>query len=122
MSGRALNKFTKPKWKRYGLSRHPFIIGTNSCAVVVEDCVSACKVSLAGYTGVALLGTKLLHEHVQCLSKYDSVVFALDPDAFGIAYDMARKLRLTSNNVRVVNLSADPKYFTPEQLQTLIGK
>ena len=60
--------------------------------VVVEDCPSACSVSDVT-TGVALMGTTLLDEHVDIVKKYKKVFVALDKDATSKAYIMMRKLR-----------------------------
>ena len=82
----------KPKWYRYGNSKHPFICGRGSGAIfVVEDCASACAVSNI-VTGVALLGTNLLSEHVDLLKTYKKVNIALDKDATDKALDMVRTL------------------------------
>ncbi len=80
-----------PKWYRYGDSKRPFTCGVYTCAIVVEDCASACAVSNTA-TGVALLGTNLLSEHVDVLKQYDRVFVALDKDATDKAITMVRAL------------------------------
>ncbi len=80
-----------PKWYRYGDSKRPFTCGVHTCAIVVEDCASACAVSNTA-TGVALLGTNLLSEHVDVLKQYDRVFVALDKDATDKAITMVRAL------------------------------
>jgi len=91
-AGRALDG-RGPKWYRYGSSGSPFVCGENrSVAVVVEDCVSACAVHNLHATGVALLGTNLLTEHIEVLKQYDRVFVALDKDATDKAITMVRKL------------------------------
>jgi hypothetical protein len=81
-----------PKWYRYGSSKHPFVCGNgNACAIVVEDCSSACSASNI-CTAVALLGTNLLSEHVDVLKQYDRVFVALDKDATDKAITMVRAL------------------------------
>ena len=38
-TGRSLNG-RKPKWRRYGNSRYPFLCGDKLCGIIVEDCPS----------------------------------------------------------------------------------
>ena len=90
-AGRALDG-RGPKWYRYGSSRSPFVSGTSSSvACVVEDCASACSVCSV-VSGVALLGTNLLTEHIEVLKQYDRVFVALDKDATDKAITMVRTL------------------------------
>ena len=63
--GRALAEDIVPKWYKYNSCHLPFVAGTNKyIGVVVEDCVSACKVALANLTGIAIMGTSLKEEYV----------------------------------------------------------
>ena len=89
-AGRSIDGRT-PKWYRYGASKRPFICGVHTCAILVEDCASACSVS-NNATGIALLGTNLLAEHVDILKQYDRVFVALDKDATDKAISMVRAL------------------------------
>ena len=89
-AGRALNDRT-PKWYRYASSKHPFVCGGVSTAILVEDCASACACHEVG-SGVALLGTNLLTEHIEVLKQYDRVFVALDKDATDKAITMVRTL------------------------------
>jgi len=90
-AGRSLDDRT-PKWYRYGSSKCPFISGTDlRVACIVEDCASACSVS-GVVTGVAILGTNLLTEHIETLRKFQQVYVALDKDATDKAIDMVRTL------------------------------
>ena len=90
-TGRSLNG-RKPKWRRYGNSRYPYICGRGDIAFVVEDCPSACSMASIGQ-GVALMGTTLLDSHIDIIKKYKKVFVALDKDATSKAYIMMRKLR-----------------------------
>jgi len=89
-AGRSIDGRT-PKWYRYSDSKHPFVCGTGTCAVLVEDCASSCAVSNVS-VGVALLGTNLLTEHIDILKQYDRVFVALDKDATDKAITMVRTL------------------------------
>ena len=89
-AGRSIDGRT-PKWYRYSDSKHPFICGSGTTAVLLEDCASACSVS-ESTVGVALLGTNLLSEHIDVLKQYDRVFVALDKDATDKAITMVRAL------------------------------
>ena len=80
-----------PKWYRYGNAGKPFSCGSSDISLVVEDCASACAVSNL-VTGVALLGTNLLDEHIDFLSNYQKIFVALDKDATDKALDMVKIL------------------------------
>ena len=90
-AGRSLDG-RNPKWYRYGTSQHPFICGYHGAVVIVEDCASACAISNI-VTGVALLGTNLLPQHLDVLRGYSNIFVALDKDATDKAIDMVRTLR-----------------------------
>ena len=90
-AGRSLDD-RSPKWYRYGSSGNAFLCWNgNSAAVLVEDCSSACSVSNI-CTGLALLGTNLLSQHIETLQKFQTVYVALDKDATDKAIDMVRTL------------------------------
>ena len=107
-----------PKWYRYGDSKRPFACGTDTCAVVVEDCASACAVS-NNSTGVALLGTNLLAEHIEVLKQYDRVFIALDKDATDKAIGMVRTLH-THVPTRLMVLRTDLKNMQRDELDDFI--
>ncbi len=90
-TGRSLTN-RKPKWRRYGNSKYPYICGRGTIAFVVEDCPSACSVAHFS-TGVALMGTSLLDEHIKNIKQFKKVYVALDKDATSKAILMVRKLR-----------------------------
>tara|TARA_R100001440_G_scaffold24942_4_gene40475 strand:- start:7748 stop:8572 length:825 start_codon:yes stop_codon:yes gene_type:complete len=80
-----------PKWYRYNSSKYPFVCGSHTAGIVVEDCASACTCSSVA-AGVALLGTNLLTEHIEVLKQYERVFVALDKDATDKAITMVRTL------------------------------
>ena len=116
-----------PKWKRYGKSKVPFVSGVynsltnerNDTCVVVEDCISACVVSEYGMAGVALLGTSLLHEHKEFLSRYKKVIVALDPDALKKNLQIAKELRGWVDKVKVLRITDDLKYRNETDINNL---
>ena len=109
-TGRTLNKVVTPKWKRYGGSGLPFIVGTGSVAVVVEDAISASVCASEGYVGVALLGTSLMESHANALNAYDKVIVALDPDASMKSLQHVKELRRHIKKAVALKLEDDIKY------------
>jgi len=117
--GRALKYGVK--WYRYDNSHIPFIIGDNKdLAVVVEDCTSACVVSHEA-TGIALLGTNLLTEHLHYVKPYKNIVVALDRDATDKAIDIQRKIAIHVDKCRVMILERDLKYENKETIKEMFG-
>ena len=109
----------KPKWLRYGNSKHPFVCGTSDNCFVVEDCPSACSVSNL-VTGLALMGTSLLDSHIQVIRNYKKIFVALDKDATRKAVDIVRHL---SNYVptKLVVLKKDLKNMEKEERDDFIN-
>jgi hypothetical protein len=126
-TGRALGKKI-PKWKRYGKNPLPYAYGYGKTGVVVEDCVSAAIVGATNvsgcseggvYVGVAVLGTSLSEAHKQYLSQFSTVIIALDPDALPKTLQFAKELRSHVDNVKVLRLTDDLKYYNPTDIQNL---
>lgn len=117
-TGRALTK-RLPKWRRYGSSSLPYTCGQGDVAVVVEDCVSASVVGSEKFVGVALLGTTLLDEHKQYLTRFSAAIVALDPDALPKTLSIAKQLRGHIEDVRVLRLEQDLKYRNPTDVEKL---
>ena len=108
-----------PKWKRYGNTGLPFTFGCGKVAVVVEDCISASVIGSDVYVGVAVLGTSLSELHKQYLSQFSTAIIALDPDAIPKTMLFARELRPHVDNVKVLKLKDDLKYFNEEDIMNL---
>jgi len=111
--GRALNSKQQPKWYRYDNAAHPFIIGSGTTGVVVEDATSATTVA-PFCTGIALLGTSLLDSYMDILKQYETLVVALDPDAYAKSFDIQKTLSVYTN-CRIALIRDDLKYFNKEQ-------
>jgi len=112
-TGRSLNG-RAPKWYRYNDSKYPFTCGSAPSAILVEDCASACSVSNLA-VGVALMGTNILPDHIETLTKFQRVYVALDKDATDKAVDMVRVLnnhvptRLMILNTDLKNMDRDER-------------
>ena len=84
----------------------------------MEDCASACSVFDNG-TGIALLGTNLLSQHIDVLKQYDRVFVALDKDATDKAIGMVRTLH-THVPTRLMVLRTDLKNMERTQRHEFI--
>ena len=111
--GRLING-TGPKWFRYANSKQPFVCGEHSSAVLVEDCASACSCSNIT-TGVALMGTHLLQDHIDVLRRYEKVIVALDKDATDKAIEIVRVLTQEGISAKLAVLKNDLKNMEREE-------
>ena len=120
--GRALS-YNTVKWLRYSGKADYYLSGVSkSCAIVVEDVISAITVSNTfNVTGVAILGTSLNLEHKKLLSTYDTVLVALDPDASNKTLQYTIDLRNYVNSVKAVSLLDDIKYKKDTDVETIRG-
>ena len=107
----------KPKWKRYASSKLPFITNNkNDTCVIVEDCASACAVTISSMCGVALMGTNLLKEHIpHIVDKFKLAIVALDKDASKKSLDIAKELSVHIQT-QVKFLDKDIKTWTKEKI------
>ena len=120
-TGRSLGK-RFPKWNRYGKSSLPYVCGSGTVAVVVEDCVSAAVVGDYGsFVGVAILGTSLQDSHKKYLSQFSTAIVALDPDALPKTLQFASELRGYVNDVKVLRLEDDIKYKRQQDIDKLMS-
>ena len=116
--GRALGDI-KPKWYRYGHSKHPFICGdSRGHGFIVEDCASACAVSDI-VSGIALMGTSLLDEHIDVIKNFKKVYVALDKDATKKSIDIVRRL-VSYVDTKLVVLKQDLKDMRREDRNEFI--
>jgi hypothetical protein len=120
--------------KRYTNSTHPNYNNSSSVliyntknsriAVVCEDAISAMKVCLAGFAGVALCGTNLTQDDAHKLSMlYDKVVVWLDndkPEVNAKATENVSRLRLYNDCVSKTMLATDPKHYTLEDIRGIV--
>ena len=109
--GRTLRE-SPMKWKRYGRASRAFVCGHSDHAVVVEDAISASVIPTITpkLTGVALLGTSLLSEHIEQLRKFNTVTVALDPDARDKTVSITRQLQSSGLAASAMSLRDDIKY------------
>jgi hypothetical protein len=116
--GRLLGDYG-PKWFRYGSSGRSFLLKGGGTCVVVEDVLSACVVNQAGYSAMALLGTHLKELDLRELICYDTILVALDPDAYSKGIAMATRLSAYAD-ARSVRIPNDLKYFKPDEVEEIL--
>lgn len=114
--GRSLTN-SKPKWKRYASSRVPFVTANDSnYLVIVEDCASACALTLANVHGMALMGTNLLTDYLKYIKHYKLVTVALDKDASKKAMKIVHELSIHVRT-KLVLLDRDIKRWSEEEIK-----
>jgi len=91
--------------------------------VLVEDYISALKLSQFGYAVVCLFGTKIGDKDAQRIRRspldFDEVLVWLDADAVNESYEMVKRYGV-SLNMRVIQTPSDPKDLSREVIQELI--
>ena len=112
-----------PKYVTYGakdmLSMFPGPAKSNTVSVV-EDVISAIKVSRVQDT-IALLGSYLSLKTANRLARsYDHLVIWLDPDKYKEAVEAQERLSPIFKSVRVIYTEKDPKEYNHEQIQNFI--
>ena len=113
--GRSLTN-SKPKWKRYASSRVPFVTKNQSDnLVIVEDCASACALTISGVRGMALMGTNLLTEYLKYCKGYKQVTMALDKDASKKAMKLVHELSIHVRT-KLKLIDKDIKTWTKEKI------
>ena len=113
--GRSLTN-SKPKWKRYASSRVPFVTKNQSDnLVIVEDCASACALTISGVRGMALMGTNLLTEYLKYCKGYKQVTMALDKDASKKAMKLVHELSIHVRT-KLKLIDKDIKTWTTEKI------
>lgn len=107
-----------PKWLSYGDTSGGLHIGKGDNAVLVEDAASACAVArVAGFTGIAMLGTYMTSYIKKTLQLYKQLYIILDNDASNKALSLTRQLR---KHVRLRVTTKDPKELTVTEIVELL--
>lgn len=93
-------------------------------AVLVEDMLSAIKVGMAGYAGVALFGSYVKVTTLNNVTaKFDSVTVWLDPDKLAYAAQTVKRFSSLGYNVfAVLTADKDPKDYSSEEIKSFVNK
>ena len=83
--------------------------------MIVEDPISAIRISQLGFHSIALLTTYLPYELYSPLNTWD-VILWLDDDAFDKSCKYFASLNSNGVRAQVVHTKDDPKKLSPEQI------
>ena len=126
--GHVTRTFTKPKrCMTYKATAQPWLDwwldDEATATIVVEDCLSACRLNGLGYNAVALLGTSMTAEQAKEIrEQWPALVYlALDRDAFVKAQKLAKRFRHILNLLPIC-LSEDVKNMkSDDDIRALFG-
>jgi hypothetical protein len=97
--------------------------GAKTC-VLCEDPISAIKLDMAGYAGVALMGTDISSEDILKLSYlYDRLVVWLDNDSDPIkekAEAIYRRALMFISNTNIIRALEDPKKYSLDAIRSYL--
>jgi hypothetical protein len=126
---RSIGYSTGPKYIGVASKKHFFGRCTYSTRyiILVEDAISAIRLSAAGYHCVALRGTKLSETMLQELCGFwegTHIVTWLDDDAAGHqgVIDILHKLNWCNLKFTNILTEKDPKWYTDNELKAILEK
>lgn len=117
----------QPKWLHVKSSKSNvlFDVGnkTSPYLVIVEDMLSAISIKRSGYRAFALLGCQMQDNMFAELQRQckSTIVVWLDRDKACNSFKLSKRLKVLGYQSKVVVTDLDPKEYTPEQIQALIG-
>jgi len=114
----------KPKWHtvRQRDIKHPRFVAppkygiTDKRVVLVEDVISAIRISMLGVTGIGLMTTYLPYELYNVLRGWEVKIW-LDLDAFDKACKYQTKLGTNGISSDTIMTKKDPKDLSPEEIE-----
>ena len=116
---------TKPKWHtvRQRDIKHPRYTAVppgqwdrERRVVLVEDIISAIRVSQLGFMSIALMTTYLPYELYSVIKRWDVLVW-LDQDAYDKACKYFASLNANGVKANMIHTVKDPKDLSPEEIQ-----
>lgn len=85
---------------------------------VVEDCVSAIRISGAGTNAMPVLGSHVSRQKLTRLARlYSRLIIWLDHDKLNEARGLSTSARMLGLDTKVIYTDLDPKCYTNEQLK-----
>lgn len=124
---RAVFEGQKPKYLQPNVAKNAMfnakLIRPDSNVVIVEDILSAIRVTEAGYIATSILGTKLSDWQTSRLSRASSVTTWLDGDRAGRkgAASIRKTLSMLMEVGNIVT-EKDPKCYSDQQIRKIIGE
>lgn len=96
--------------------------GLEPTLVIVEDPVSAIRIA-PQYDAMPLLGSHLATARLNALAGlYERLVFWLDSDKLKESRGMAERAKYMGLSARTIWTAEDPKCYTDEQIQEILGE
>lgn len=122
-TGRSLSFDNIPRWYIYSRNDGcPFIpmghVQGEAPCILVEDCISACVLYPYIFC-IGLLGTAIPDECITYLLPFSRLYIALDDDATRKSLKLQKQLSVYKPT-EIIPLKKDIKYFTKDELETLI--
>jgi hypothetical protein len=120
--GRSLHSSIQPRWLVYNRKNDcPYISSAlganNSICILVEDCISAIRVSPI-CDAMAMLGTNIPIGTYRYFRSYDKLFIALDDDATQKSIKLQKELSIIKAT-EIILLKKDLKYYNQEEIQEL---
>lgn len=116
-----------PKYLARQNDRDNFIfhkhVTDNNIIVIVEDVLSAYKISKAGYNTLALMGTHLTDSMLSLVSSnYNNYIIWMDNDNpdVKLAQASVKKQLGLYGGVRIVKTNSDPKSYTTDEIKSIL--
>jgi hypothetical protein len=118
---RSVDPEVVPKTLQYG-TKPIHIMGRGSVLVIVEDVVSAMKVSRHA-KAMPLWGSSLPYEWIPYIKGQNCpLVVWLDDDKYAQAIDIARRMRLIGIESSVIRTLKDPKELDDKEIKKMLDK
>lgn len=110
-----------PKYITKGYKRDVYhVLGSGNPCVLVEDLISAIKVSRVT-SAMPLWGSSILSKQCFILSRrFESLTIWLDPDKYNEAIKFSNRAGLFFNEVHVVLSEKDPKEHSDEEIKAYL--
>lgn len=124
---RAVFEGQKPKYLQPNIAKNAIfnvgLINRNSTVIIVEDILSAIRVTEAGYVAVSILGTKLSDWQIHRITNAKRVITWLDGDRAGRkgAASIRKTLSMLMEVGNIVT-EKDPKCYSDQQIRKIIGE
>lgn len=115
--------FYPRQYEEFDLQFSPYNTTDTSKWIIVEDQISAIKLSAYGYNAVALLSTNVNLAKIRDMQNAGAkqIMIALDADATQTAFKIAREYGLAFEKVKAVIMEQDVKDTPAEEFYKLFG-
>lgn len=119
--GRALGRNMSKAYIYPNSLKTPFVVGKGTTAIIVEDVLSAIRLSNIGYTGIALSGTSIELQYFEKLKGYASIIVCLDKDASIKSLELKKAIDFYCKDVSIKLIEKDFKDLTRQEALNVLG-